>query len=238
MANSSNSFSNPPYCEMTAVPGGIIEYARSESTLTTLRNFTSDANMSFQPKSVPALPSHVWIDALNRSIALSYKPLSRVYENEIRNFRSAYTPLAQFLRTDAFTYEETGNTCTTLFFEEGHSSKLVAFCSTKCSSLKIKGDKILSLCPSVEIAALCVDDRYRYMGIGHVIINHILKQIYKIRSLVGVQLITLFAVPDAVKFYEQFSFRKLSKGTEILHAPAHQKCIPMYLALNRIDIDK
>lgn len=222
-------------CEMTAIPGGIIKYTRSASAIAILRNPSADTTTFFQQDPIPSLPSDIWIDALNRSIALTYKPLSRDYDNDISNFKSAYAPLANFLKTDAFAYEETGNTHTTLFFEEKEGNNtLVAFCSTKCSSLKIKGNHILSLCPSVEIAALCVDERYRYMGIGHAIINHIIEQITNIRQLVGVQMITLFAVPKAVSFYEQLNFRKLSKGTKILQAPAHEQCIPMYLPLNSL----
>lgn len=52
------------------------------------------------------------------------------------------TEKMKFLQTDAFLYEEMGNTCTILFFEN-NASELVEFCSTKCSSLKIKESKIL-----------------------------------------------------------------------------------------------
>ena len=225
-------------CEMTAIPGGIMECARSQAALTILGDFETLNNGNFDlPQKATHLSSPIQIDALNRSVTLIPKPLSHEHDNQIMIFKSAYTPLLQFLKADTFAYEEAGNTCTTLFFDED-DNKLVAFCSTKCSSLKIKGGKIRSLCPSVEIAALCVDDKYRYMGIGQAIFNHTIQQIYKIKKMVGVQLVTLFAIPDAVAFYQKLNFHKLAKGMKIFYSPAHERCVPMYLALPRTNIDK
>lgn len=225
-------------CEMTAVPGGLIECARSQAAIALFERVAEySKNFDLPSEAASPLSSPIRIDALNRSITITSEPLSRKHENEIINFKSTYTPLLQFLKTDAFAYEEIGNTSTTMFFDEGNN-KLVAFCSTKCSSIKIKGNKLLSLCPSVEIAVLCVDDRFRYMGIGQAIMNHILQQIYRIRNLAGVQVVTLFAIPDAVAFYQNLNFRKIEKGMKIFYTPAHESCVPMYINLPRTDIDK
>lgn len=225
-------------CEMTAIPGGIMECARNQAAIAILGDFATlnNDNFDFMERDTH-LFSPIQIDALSRSVTLTSNPLSHEHDHQIMSFKSTYTPLLQFLKTDAFTYDGAGNTCTTLFFDED-DNKLVAFCSTKCSSLKIKGDNILNLCPSIEIAALCVDDKYRYMGIGQAIFNHTIQQIYKIKKMVGVQLITLFAIPDAVAFYQKLNFRKLAKGMKIFYSPAHERCIPMYLALPRTNIDK
>lgn len=225
-------------CEMTVVPGGIMACARSQAAAVMLDDFVTSNNDDFNLlKKKDFLSVPIQIDALNRSVTLTFKPLSHEYDKQIMNFKSNYSPLLQFLRADSFAYEEIGNTCTTLFFDEDVNN-LVAFCSTKCSSLKIKGRKIRSLCPSVEIAALCVDEKYRYMGIGQAIFNHIIQQISKMKEIVGVQVVTLFAIPDAVAFYKKLSFRKLAKGMRILDSPAHEQCIPMYLVLPSTNIDK
>ncbi|AJQ25445.1 GNAT family N-acetyltransferase [Pelosinus fermentans] len=219
--------------EMTAIPGGIIEWVDSQAATSILEGLPIVSSVS--PKSLRdlSLTDPIKIDTLN--LTLTYKPLSYEYQQQIMSFHSAHTPLLQFLQTDAFLYEEIGNTCTTLFFES-NANELVGFCSTKCSSLKVKGRKIISLCPSVEVAALCIDDHYRYLGIGQAIFNHTIQQIYKIQTMVGVQLITLFALPEAAAFYQKFGFRKLENGMNVLYISVHKCCIPMYFPLPHIPI--
>lgn len=222
-------------CEMTAMPGELTECTRSQSIAFLGNIQNSDPFHLAGSPSFLSFP--IRIDALNRSIVLSFKPLSRKYEKQIADFQSANIQLLHFLKTDAFDYEEAGNTSTTMFFDK-KDNKLVAYCSTKCSALKIRGDKIFSLCPSVEIAVLCVDDRYRYMGIGQAIIKHILQEVYKIRKIAGVQFVTLFALEEAVEFYEKLDFRKLEKDMKILFAPVHKKCVPMYFTLPHSHLGK
>jgi GNAT superfamily N-acetyltransferase len=215
-------------CEMTAVPGGIIECVHIQPPLITLQNFSK----TFIPLSSP-----LQIDRLNRSITLTSSPLSYEYKNQIMNFETSYSPLLKFLKRDAFIYEEVGNTCTTLFFEDSFHD-LVGFCSTKCSSLKLEKKRLLSLCPTIEIATLCISDKYRYLGIGQAIMHHTIQQIYNIKKLVGIQLVTLFSLPKAVPFYQKLNFRKLAQGAKIFYTPAHECCIPMYLALPHITLNK
>ena len=218
-------------CEMTAIPGGIIECVHTQASLAMLRDLSVSSRCNWD-----LLSSPLQIDGLNRSIILSFSPLSHEYENQIISFKSTHKPLLKFLKTDAFIYEEAGNTCTTLFFEDS-AHELVGFCSTKCSSLKIKKSKLLSLCPSIEIAALCVSDKYRYMGIGQAIFHHTIQQIYKIKKLAGVQLVTLFALPEAVAFYKKLKCHKMPTGVKIFYTPAHEFCIPMYLTLPHIVLE-
>jgi hypothetical protein len=216
------------FCDMTVVPGGIIEYACFQPV--------PFPTWDYPPRRPSLLSSPIWVAALNRTISLTPKPISHSYNHQIQSFETAYDPLFQFLKKESFEYEETGNTRTVLFLDQ-YSDKLVAYCSTKCSSLKTGGNKLLSLCPSIEIAALCVDDRFRYMGVGHSIFNHVIRRVYDIKNLTGVQLITLFAVPDAVGFYYQLQFRRITKGMKILSTPVHQSCVPMYLPLANANVE-
>lgn len=220
-------------CEMTAIPGQLLDCTQIQA-IPSLR--TNNGGASFQiPESPDFLSFPIHIDALNRAIVLTSKPLSRKYEKQMEIFQSTNAQLLQFLKSDAFTYEETGNTATTMFFDK-QDNTLVAYCSTKCSALKIRGEKIFSLCPCVEIAVLCVDDRYRFKGIGQAIIKHILQDVIKIRKIAGVQLVTLFSLPDAVEFYEMLDFRKLEKDMKVLYAPVHKICVPMYFILPGSDL--
>lgn len=215
-------------CEMTAVPGELLDCTQIQA-IPSFR--TNNGSASFQiPDNPDILSFPIRIDVLNRSIVLASKPLSRKYEKQVETFQSTNSQLLQFLKTEAFIHEETGNTATTLFFDK-QDNTLVAYCSTKCSALKVRGEKIFSLCPCVEIAVLCVDDRYRFKGIGQAIIKHILQDVIKIRKIAGVQLVTLFSLPDAVEFYEMLDFRKLEKDMKVLYAPVHKICVPMYFIL-------
>ncbi|EIW15485.1 MULTISPECIES: GNAT family N-acetyltransferase [Pelosinus] len=225
--------------EMTAIPGGIIEWVDSQAAAFLLEDLPIIRSVNLKPpQNLSLLTDPIKIDSPDQGLTLTYKPLSYEYQQQIMSFNSAYTPLLQFLQTDAFLYEEIGNTCTTLFFES-NANELVGFCSTKCSSLKIKGRKIISLCPSVEIAALCIDDHYRYLGIGQAIFNHTIQQIYKIKTMVGVQFITLFSLPEAVAFYQKFGFRRLEKkGMKVLYTSVHECCIPMYFPLPHIPLQQ
>jgi hypothetical protein len=56
--------------------------------------------------------------------------------------------------------------------------------------------------------------------------------------MVGIQLVTLFSLPKAVPFYQKLNFRKLTQEVKIFYTPAHERCIPMYLALPPITLNK
>lgn len=212
-------------CEMTVVPGESTDFQGKISN----RSEAVDKDLSY------VFPLQV--KGIGQPFQLTAKPLSYEYQPQIMHFTSAHAPLLQFLKKDAFKYEEIGNTCSTLFLNES-CNELVGFCAIKCSSLKIKGTKIRSLCPTIEIAALCVADRYRYMGIGQAIFSHAIQKICKIRTVVGVQFITLFAVPEAVSFYRKFNFQTLEKEMKVFKTQAHQSCIPMYCSLPPMKLDQ
>jgi hypothetical protein len=193
-------------CEMTAVPGGIIECVHTQSSLIKLRDpsQSSNDNRDLQKTFAP-LSSPLQIDRLNRSITLTFSPLSYEYKNQIMSFETSYSSLLKFLKRDAFIYEEVGNTCTTLFFEDSFHD-LVGFCSTKCSSLKLKEKRLLSLCPTIEKAVLCISDKYRYMGIGQAIMYHTIQQIYNIKKWWEYNLLLYFPCQKLFPFIKSLTF--------------------------------
>lgn len=219
-------------CEMTAVPGYLT--TRHCGYPVTVRDRQQPTHeLLFSP--VPPLSAPVPIATLNRSILLIDKPLSHAFDTQLAGFTSCCLPLLRFLQRDVFQYDAKGNTVTTLFFDQ-QASVLVAFCSTKCSSLKAKGDTPLCLCPSVEIVALCIDENYRYQGIGQAILRHLFHQVQTLRRNTGIQYLTLFALPDAVSFYRKSGFKKLGGSAKMLYSSAHIQCIPMYLPLPEVKI--
>lgn len=216
--------------EMAVYPGSIIRCSAKE--LRDAVDADMQGNWCFSGATVDEdLAAPIYISELMRSVKLVSRPLTYGVEKHIAAFKSHNTYLLDFLRMDAMKLEEKGNTCTTLFFDKD-SDTLVAFCSTKCSTVKVKGISVIpALRPTVEIALLCVDDRYRYKGIGQTILGYVLTEVKKIRQKVGIELITLFAIPAAVEFYKKNNFKELKGGVKIFHAPVHQKCTPMYLTL-------
>lgn len=220
-------------CEMAAVPGGFILSAGERTTIKILNDIQETGEhgkLSYRSNPL-AIPIPIPINS-NQSIILTSKPLQYKYEKQIIGFQSKYAPLLDFLKKEAFAFEKMGNTHTTLFFNDA-DDHLVAYCATKCSCLKLEGQSIESLCPSLELAVLCVDERYRFKGIGEKIIQYLIYQASKMKNIAGVQIITLFAIPNAVGFYQRLKFRKLKDDMKILYAPAHKGCIPMYLPLPR-----
>ena len=215
-------------CEMAVVPGEGIECTGFQATVFNRSEVGNKALSCVFP---------LQVEGIGQPFQLTARPLSYEYQQQIMHFTSGHAPLLQFLKKDAFKYEEAGNTCSTLFLNESRN-ELVGFCAIKCSSLKIKGTKIRSLCPTIEIAALCVADRYRYMGIGQAIFSHAIQKICNIRTGVGVQFITLFAVPEAVNFYRKFNFQSLEKEMKLFKTQAHQSCIPMYYSLPPMKLDQ
>lgn len=198
------------FCEMAAVPGRLAGPVR---------------RLGFGRDFYPGLTA-----AGDRAFALDARPLAHEFDGQIAAFRSAHASLLGFLKNDAFACQRTGNACTHLYFDP-LSAALLAFCATKCSAVKLRGDTVLSLCPAVEIAALCVDDRYRFQGVGQAILRRVLAEAEKIRAVAGVQYVTLFAVPDAVDFYLKCGFKKIGAAGKVLPAAAHSGCVPLYIPL-------
>jgi ribosomal protein S18 acetylase RimI-like enzyme len=173
------------------------------------------------------------------TVNLAAEPLSTRYIPQIQGFQSCYQSIAGYLKNynEAFEYESTGQAKTLLFFEQ-NTGRLVAYSSIKCASLRVQENAAYSsVFPAIEVIMLCVDDRYRRKGIGNAVLSHLIRTAYTIKNFAGVRLITLFSVKEAVPFYKQkFNFRELSAGMEVFLTPVYANCIPMYLALPRMQV--
>lgn len=163
-------------------------------------------------------------------------PLSDTFAQHIREFQTSYENIGKYLKDPnrAFAYQDTGQARTTLFFDSG-ADRLAAYASLKCSSLRLQlSPAQATVLPAVELIMLCVDDRYRRKGVGEAALSYLIRELYDMRKIVGVQLVTLFSVRDAVDFYKQkFGFSQLSQGMQLFLTPEYANCVPMYLVLPR-----
>ena len=113
--------------------------------------------------------------------------------------------------------------------------------------LLIDGKIQFDTLPGVELANFAVNGnfvhKYRVKGLGGVIFSDfILPIIRKVSTIVGVNLVFLFALPymELMGTYEEYGFRRLALEAEImLHRrlkPAYdQSCIFMYMPLNSLN---
>lgn len=169
------------------------------------------------------------------AIKLVAQPLSTKYMTHLQGFQSSHECMVNYLKNchEAFEYEATGQAKTTLFLDA--TDRLIAYAAIKCSSLRVEESPQSSFVfPAIELVMLCVDDRYRRRGAGEAVLSYIMRVICGVRSSVGVRLITLFSLKDAVEFYtKKFGFKELSAGMHILVTPTDANCVPMYLVLPR-----
>ncbi len=216
---------------ITAASVGIMVCARNEAAAAILADLANagrdpDIMSQIQNQSNPPNPF-----STERSIRLTAHPLSYQYQQQIRDFRTSNKAISHFIKTEAFSNEQTGQTRTTLYFDQVNN-QLMAFSSIRCSALRVETSGRISIYPAIEIVILCVDDRYIRKGIGEAVLSYVLRSVNKMRESVGIQLVTLFSVKDAVNFYKRkFNFHELSQGMQVLYAPSYGTCVPMYLVL-------
>lgn len=152
------------------------------------------------------------------------------------HFECEYTYIGDYLRNPHDAYEDgkTGNTKTIVILND--NEEIVAYYSIKCSSLRVEDESGIYIHPSVEVVMFAVDIRYRKKGIGERTFSLILDHITKLRDSVGIRVVTLFSVPNAVGFYrDKFNFIELSEGMDMYLHPTCEGCLPMFLALPRMD---
>ncbi|MDR3588361.1 MAG: GNAT family N-acetyltransferase [Negativicutes bacterium] len=218
-----------------SVPVGIMEWATGPAAEAILADLAApDINRARLEKITASGARQFRAGA--GAISLQAYPLSGTYRQHIQEFQTAYKNIGNYLKDpgQAFEYETSGQARTTLFFD-GAANRLAAYASLKCSSLRVQVDSLNAVVlPAVELVMLCVDDRYRRRGVGEAALSYLIRGLYEVKKRVGVRLVTLFAVKDAVDFYRRkFGFSELSQGLQMFLAPDYGSCVPMYLALPR-----
>ncbi|MDP3733814.1 MAG: GNAT family N-acetyltransferase [Nanoarchaeota archaeon] len=134
--------------------------------------------------------------------------LSKIYD--VSRFDCGDDDLNDFIKNDAFVYQEKKLATTTLFFYE---EKLIGFFSVAADSLKLNFDekenygihqKKLEDIPSIKLARLAVDKNYQKQGVGTNILKWCIGYILDCSEMVAIRFITVDAYPEKVNFYRNF----------------------------------
>lgn len=136
--------------------------------------------------------------------------LSKIYD--VSRFDCGDADLNDFIKNDAFIYQEKKLATTTLFF---YGDTLIGFFSAAADSLKLnlneKEDhdihaKKMEEVPSIKIARLATDKNYQNQGIGSNILKWSMGYILECSNLIAVRFITVDAYPHKVDFYQKKGF--------------------------------
>ncbi len=136
--------------------------------------------------------------------------LSKIYD--LSKFDCGDEDLNEFIKNDAFVYQEKKLTTTILFFYE---ENLIGFLSIAADSLKLNLDekesynlhqKKLEDVPSIKFARLAVDKNYQKQGIGSNILKWGMGYTLDCSDKVAVMFITVDAYPNKTDFYQRFNF--------------------------------
>ena len=138
--------------------------------------------------------------------------LSKIYA--VSNFDCGDEDLNDFIKNDAFTYQEKKLATTILFFFE---ESLIGFFSAAADSLKLNLDekesylfhqKKLEDVPAIKLARLAVDKNYQKQGVGTNILKWCMGYILECSEMMAIRFITVDAYPEKVSFYWKFHFLK------------------------------
>lgn len=174
---------------------------------------------------------------------LGWTFLNKDYFPLVKDFSCENQYISDYLRDPNFAINDSslGETRTFLFLDKDNDNSLAGYSSIKCSSLRVEhedydGNLEIEVVPCIEIVMLARDISYQQMGAGEQILYFMINYINReLRPRVGIRAITLFSVPNKVGFYEKKEFRRLDKGMEMYVHPTCERCIPMFLALGRLD---
>lgn len=136
--------------------------------------------------------------------------LSKIYD--VSKFDCGDEDLNDFIKNDAFVYQEKKLATTTLFFYE---ENFIGFFSAAADSLKLNlnekesydiHQKKLEDVPAIKLARLAVDKNYQKQGVGLNILRWCIGYILECSEMIAIRFITVDAYPDKVNFYQRFNF--------------------------------
>ena len=136
--------------------------------------------------------------------------LSKIYD--VSKFDCGDDDLNDFLKNDAFIYQEKKIATTILFFYE---ENLIGFLSVAADSLRLNLDekksydihqKKLEDIPAVKLARLAMDKNYQKQGVGTNILKWCIGYTLECSDRIAIRFITVDAYPEKVNFYQKFNF--------------------------------
>lgn len=141
--------------------------------------------------------------------------LARLSEEELpdlANFDCGDAEMNRFLQEEAYEEQDKGLNSTILLYYEGI---LAAFCSVCCDSIPLSdteredGKLPPYKIPSIKIARLGRDVRYRGLSFGKFLVDYCKDMAYELaKSKLGIRFLTLDSYPNRVDYYGELGFIK------------------------------
>ncbi len=134
----------------------------------------------------------------------------------------------------------------TYTFIDEDSNNIIAFCAIRCTGISVNEtdgrETYITSYPAVEIDFFAVDDSYRsiplyegaekYDTLSSAMFLFMISKIKQISStVIGANNICLYAVPQAVTFYERCGFTEFEPYMWRDEAPFTQSCVPMFVKI-------
>jgi predicted N-acetyltransferase YhbS len=126
--------------------------------------------------------------------------------------------LVRFIRRDAFKSAK-ANLTQTYVLKRGGDKCVIAYASIMCAEVALEqsyaiADKVgadrYDFQPAIRIARLAVDEEYRGIGLGRLLVRFIISVVQEsIQPITGCRFVVLDAKPGSVAFYESLGFRLL-----------------------------
>lgn len=167
---------------------------------------------------------------------------SRAYKETIADFNCGNESINNFLTEKAHDYQKQGKGITRLVIDE-YNQNIIGFYTLTASSLLYDVDDIKDRIrgfSAVEIKMFAIDLKYQDIQYGREedyvlsdsILDLVISDIYNMsETTVGVEYITLYAVPNSVEFYKRNRFRALNEFMKPIYNQYTDGCQPMYLPL-------
>ena len=148
--------------------------------------------------------------------------------------------LQTFLKCYSFDYDKKlqGNTYLVM---DKESKEIIAFYTLKCNAIQTDDSetKQVTSTPAIEIARFAVNQHLQGQGWGTAILGtYILDKIKKVKDLVAVKCIILFAEDNdrVIKFYSKFGFKTAEDEIQNFIKEAYSdNCKLMYVSVEDID---
>ncbi|WP_373895800.1 GNAT family N-acetyltransferase [Virgibacillus sp. CBA3643] len=148
-------------------------------------------------------------------VNLQAQPLDESY-NKVQGFYCGNNYLDNYLlRTYQALEDHISNLASTTTIIDRKAHKVVAYITTRCSSLKISEEEVLELglqdeyvVPAVEVKCLAVDLDYQNQGLGDKILKSIVGKSIEFSRHFGCRYVFLWAVPElnVLAFYKKRKF--------------------------------
>lgn len=144
--------------------------------------------------------------------------------------------LDQFLTYEGVYYGNTGEARTHILVNYDES-QIIAYCTLKCSSIKVFNEKDPErpiLVPAVEISRFATHETFQDQGNGKLLLAYALDLIRTIKeTMAGVKIVIVFARNNekVIGFYKGFEFEEASGDMDIYCIPENDDCIPMFLLI-------